>query len=232
MSILTPVEIYRLALQAGWNAKDAVTATAIALAESSGNTSVTNSIGATGIWQIYDGSYPSAARKAQLDDPAENAKEAFAKWTAAKRGGASGWCPWATYNEDPSCAGQKGRVNTWRQFLAQATSAAVGIDGSGGVQGDGTGGDGPVSTVDPSLASGAALVTAQSDPAGTFNASPILGSQALGTIVGRLGSPGFWWSVGFVMLAGLLIVVGLLVYFHKQVEQAAGELGKAAAVAA
>jgi hypothetical protein len=208
-------------MQAGWSASDAVTATAIAMAESGGNTGVTNSIGATGIWQIYDGPGMSQARFEQLRDPVENAKEAYAKWVAAKKGGATGWCPWASYNEDSSCSGQKGRVNTWRQFLAQAQSAASGVDGSGGA----------VSTVDPVLAGGAALVTAQSS-AGTLDASPILGSQALGTLVGRVASPGFWWAAGFFLLAGVLILVGLLVVFHQQVEQAATSVGKVAAVAA
>jgi hypothetical protein len=221
-TILSPLEIFHLAQQAGWSAADAVTATAIAMAESGGNTSVVNSIGAAGLWQIYDGTYPSQQRATQLSDPLTNAKAAYAKWTAAKAGGGTGWCPWATYNEDSSCAGQKGRVNTWRQYLGQAQSAAQGVDGTGGA----------VSTVDPVLAGGAALVAAQSTPAGGLDASPILGSQALGTLAARVASPGFWWSAGFFVLAGLLIVVGLLVVFRQQVEQATVQVGKVAAAAA
>lgn len=221
-TILSPLDIYHLAMQAGWSASDAVTATAIAMAESGGNTGVTNSIGATGIWQIYDGPGMSQARFEQLRDPVENAKEAYAKWAAARKGGATGWCPWATYNEDSSCSGERGRVNTWRQFLQQAQSAAQGVDGSGG----------SVSTVDPVLAGGAALVSASSSPAGGLDASPILGSQALGTVAARVASPGFWWSAGFFILAGLLIVVGLLVVFRQQVEQATVQVGKVAAAAA
>jgi hypothetical protein len=221
-TILSPLEIYHLALQAGWNPVDAVTATAIAMAESSGNADVTNSIGATGIWQIYDGSYPNQQRAAQLRDPVQNAKEAYAKWKAAKDAGGTGWCPWASFNEDPRCAGQSGRVNTWRQFLGQAQSAAQGVDATGGA----------VSTVDPVLAGGAQLVAGASTPAGSVDAPTVLGSTQLGTIASRLSSPGFWWSVGFFVLAGVLIVVGLLVVFRREIEQATAQVGKAAAIAA
>jgi hypothetical protein len=222
-TILSPLDIYHLAIQAGWSASDAVTATAIAMAESGGNADVTNSIGATGIWQIYDGSYPSSSRAAQLRDPVENAKEAYAKWKASQGTSCGGWWPWASYNEGPCAARHEaGRNNSWRQFLAPAQSAGQGVDGSGGA----------VTTVDPVLAGGAALVSAQSSSAGTLDASPILGSQALGTLVGRVASPGFWWAAGFFVLAGVLILVGLLVVFHQQVEQAATQVGKVAAVAA
>jgi len=101
--------------------------------------------------------------------------------------------------------------------------------------GSATGTDGSVSTTDPSLQSGAQIVSAQSttsQSAGTTAAPSFLGSTALGKIFARLSSPGFWWSVGFFILAGLLIVVGLLVYFHKQVEQAVGQVAKGAEVAA
>ena len=221
-TILSPLEIYRLATEAGWNAADAVTATAIAMAESGGNTSVVNSIGATGLWQIYDGAYPSQARAAQLSDPLTNAKAAYAKWAASQGTSCGGWWPWATYNEGPCAARQEaGRVNTWRQFLAPAQSASLGVDGTGGA----------VSTVDPSLAGGAQLVAAQSTPAGGLDASPILGSQALGTLAARVASPGFWWATAFFVLAGVLILVGLLVVFRQQVEQAATQVGRVAATA-
>jgi hypothetical protein len=94
------------------------------------------------------------------------------------------------------------------------------------------GSSGAVSTVDPVLASSAQLVAGQSSGPGGLDASPILGSQALGTVAARVASPGFWWSAGFFILAGLLIVVGLLVVFRQQVEQATVQVGKVAAAAA
>jgi len=99
------------------------------------------------------------------------------------------------------------------------------------------GGSGPTGAVsqgsssDP-IAGGVALIQGESQSAGSTTAQPILGSQALGTIVSRLGSKGFWWSAGFFILAALLIIVGLLVYFHKQVGDAIQTVGRDATVAA
>lgn len=100
---------------------------------------------------------------------------------------------------------------------------------------------GPVSTVDPSLASGAQLVSAQSSSTTTAASSSTGGGQF--TLVPGVSGPGFdWpgikistgflWSAGFFLLAGLLIIVGLIVVFRKQIEQGITTVGKAAAVAA
>ncbi len=222
MAIYTAGQIYDVARQAGFQGQDAINATAVALAESSGNTGVVNRIGAMGLWQIYDGRYPSADRIAQMSDPLANARAAFAKFQASQQTTCGGWWPWASYNEGACHNSDPDRNNSWRQFLPQAQAAAGGAD-TGPI-------DQPVTTVDPTLASGATLVTAAS--AGSSSAPSFLGNQSLGKIFARLASPGFWWSVGFVVLAIVLVLAGLLIYFHKQVEQTVTKVGEAAAVAA
>lgn len=70
---LSPAQIYLLALQAGFNAHDATVMTAVAMAESSGNTHAYNPSGAAGIWQIM----PFNQHGGNAMDPVQNAKMAF-----------------------------------------------------------------------------------------------------------------------------------------------------------
>ena len=217
MAILTATQIYNIAREAGFSDQDATNATAIALAESGGNTNVVNSIGAMGLFQIYDGSYPSASRIAAMQDPLANARAALAKFQASQQTTCGGWWPWASYNEGPCHNSDPNRNNTWRSFLNAAQTAS----GSGITTGDSTDG----SSSNGTIASGAALVSAQSD---TTSAPSLLGSPDLGKIVSRLASPGFWWSVGFVILATLLIIAGLVIYFRRDIESTVGRMAAAA----
>lgn len=219
MAILTAQQIYNLAIEAGFSPSEATNATAVALAESSGNTTVVNSIGAMGLMQIYDGSYPNASRIAAMSDPLANMKAAYAKYTASQTTVCGGWWPWASYNEGPCHNSDPNRNNTWRSFLNVAQTATGTGNTSGSEDATGT------------LASGAALVTAQSDTSSASDSSSapsLFGSAALGKITSRLASPGFWWSVGFFVLAGLMILIGLLIYFRKDVERVAGKVAAAA----
>lgn len=131
MPIYSALQIFNFAEQAGFTASEAVIATAIALAESGGNSSIVNSIGATGLWQIYPAQSGST-------DPLTNAKQAFAKYSAA-----GDWCPWAVFDEGASngtpcpghglldANGNPQRNNSWRNALP-AVQAALGITpGSG-----------------------------------------------------------------------------------------------------
>jgi hypothetical protein len=68
----------RLWISAGGPSNVANVAAAIALAESGGNPSIVNSIGATGLWQIYGNPFPGNAK-----DPLTNAKMAVAKYRGA-----------------------------------------------------------------------------------------------------------------------------------------------------
>lgn len=218
MTILSAQQIYNVAIEAGFTPDQATQATAIAMAESGGNTTVVNSIGAMGLFQIYDGSYPNASRIAQMSDPLANARAAFAKFTASQHTACGGWWPWASYNEGPCHNSDPNRNNSWRSFLNVAQTASGGGNTSGF---DDTG----------TLGSGAALVTAQSDTSSTADnssAPSLFGNADLGKLVSRLASPGFWWSVGFFLLAAFLIIIGLLIYFRKDVERAAGRVAAAA----
>lgn len=109
---LTPYEIAWYAQRAGFSGTTTLTiATAIALAESGGNTAITNhdSNGTTdyGLWQIN--SVHSQYNTTKLLDPGYNAGAAF-----LISGGGNNWTPWSTYNN--------GR---YLQFMAAAAQAVA-----------------------------------------------------------------------------------------------------------
>lgn len=123
---LTPQQIYATVRQAGFQGNDAVTATAIALAESAGitnNSLFTPGSGASvGLFQVTAGSSGGYSIQA-LTDPLTNAKQALALYNEpASGGGTRGFEPWTTYN-----------TGAYKQYLSQATQAAFqwGADQSG-----------------------------------------------------------------------------------------------------
>ena len=88
---LTPLQIYQLAINAGFPPNEAVTAVAVALKESSGDPNAHNTTppdDSYGLWQINMYGNLAAARIAQfgltsatdLFDPQTNANAAFAIW--------------------------------------------------------------------------------------------------------------------------------------------------------
>lgn len=80
-------------MSAGFSATDAVTAAAVALAESSGNPAAVGDGGnSIGLWQIYLPVHPEFSGE-DLTDPQTNANAAFSVWQAA--GGS--FSPWTTY---------------------------------------------------------------------------------------------------------------------------------------
>jgi len=101
---LAAADIHRLAVAAGLSADAAVTATAVALAESGGQVAVAGDEGlvddewgpSVGLWQIrcrHDATGSGAPRDcARLTDPAFNA----AAMAAVSAAGAS-WAPWSAY---------------------------------------------------------------------------------------------------------------------------------------
>lgn len=103
MATLSPAQIRDLALGAGFNASEAVTATAIALAESGGRTDAQGDTGITtavwgpsvGLWQIRSLKSDSGTGRTRdatrLTDPKFNAQSARAIYKA------SGWSPWSVY---------------------------------------------------------------------------------------------------------------------------------------
>jgi hypothetical protein len=115
--------------------------------------------------------------------------------------------------------------NAYQSFL---NGSAVGTDGS-------------VSTVDPSLAAGAALVSGASSGSEATSASSAGGGQF--TLVPAINGPGFtWpgikistgflWASGFFILAGLLIIAGLVFAFRQQIETTAASAARGLATAA
>lgn len=111
---LSPVQLYALARKAGLSADRAVTAAAVAMAESGGRSWVTsaNPDGGTNVgpWQLdTPGGGGAGYTVAQLQDPWTNA-QAMAK--ASKDG--TDWSTWQTYAE-----------NTYAEFLPDAAAAQI-----------------------------------------------------------------------------------------------------------
>ncbi|WP_111765065.1 transglycosylase family protein [Nakamurella deserti] len=73
MAVLTAIEIYRVALQAGFTPEQAVTWTAVALAESHGVNDLASPDG-VGLWQLDPA---TAGRFGDLDDPLVSARAAY-----------------------------------------------------------------------------------------------------------------------------------------------------------
>jgi hypothetical protein len=122
-NILTPAQVSYYAQNAGFTGQALITAVAIALAESSGNSNVYNpettagappGEGSYGLWQIYLNDHPEYAG-VNLYDPQTNANAAFALYSAA-----GGFTPWTTYNS-----------GAYQAYLIPAASAAPSIPGGG-----------------------------------------------------------------------------------------------------
>ena len=132
---------YNLALDAGCSSAGAITAAAIAQAESSGNARAYNpetaAMGGTpagqgsyGLWQIYRKQHPEF-NGWDLYDPATNARAMF-----AVSGGCSSWGAWSTYNN-----------RAYRNFLPASGSVPGGGDPAAGGGGEiSSGGEGDYSS--------------------------------------------------------------------------------------
>ncbi|MFJ7153267.1 transglycosylase SLT domain-containing protein [Streptomyces sp. NPDC100445] len=120
-------QIAQVAYNAGWRGEELVTATAVALAESSGQYWIVNSIGCVGLWQInvpVHKQYTTAAMK----DPAKNAAAAMAIY----KGAGNRWTPWEAYTG----ADGKGSDGPYTAQLGRARMAAAQIKGAGNVSVD------------------------------------------------------------------------------------------------
>lgn len=228
MTKLSPTQIYQLAQQAGFSGPDAVNATAIALAESGGDTSVVNSIGAMGLFQIYDGSYPNAARVQAMSDPLANAQAAFAKFKASQGSSCGGWWPWASYDEGPCAArNEANRNNSWRTFLGMAQAAATGTDIA-------QGGGSLVVPAQDGTDSSAATVVASGGASSSASSSSSSSTLSLGSILGQPVEihTGLLWSFLFIGGAIALFSIGVYLIFRQQINAAAGRAAEVAAIAA
>jgi cell wall-associated NlpC family hydrolase len=92
----TARQIFDFALAAGFTPDEAVTFTAIGLAESGGNSRAHNMVGedSRGIWQINANAHPDLARRYDLYDPVHNARAAF-----EVSGGGADISPWTVTHD-------------------------------------------------------------------------------------------------------------------------------------
>jgi cell wall-associated NlpC family hydrolase len=118
VSILTATEIYNVCLQAGFTPDQAVTWTAIALAESGGNTEAHNPHGedSWGLWQVNVDPDVRDNAWGNLSDPAANARAAY----EISRGGTD-MRPWTTTH-----ASNAGTHADYRMYMDEARAAAGG----------------------------------------------------------------------------------------------------------
>jgi hypothetical protein len=115
---LTPTEIYQVCLTAGFNPDQAVTWTAIALAESGGNTDAHNPSGedSWGLWQINVDPAVRPNHWGDLTDPVNNARAAL-----EISGGGTNLRPWTVTH-----ASNQGTSHDYREFMEEARAAAGG----------------------------------------------------------------------------------------------------------
>jgi cell wall-associated NlpC family hydrolase len=143
MAVLSAQEIYQICLGAGFNPDDAVTWTAIALAESGGNTAAHNPSGedSWGLWQINVGSGASSNHWGDLTDARVNARAAF----ELSHGG-SRMDPWTVTHDS-----NRGSAHDYRNFLDDASAASGGAysGDAGGTTGYGDDRDPGGTTLDP-----------------------------------------------------------------------------------
>jgi Lysozyme like domain len=157
MSRLSAAQIGGYAAGAGFSGKALTISTAVALAESGGNTQATGPVfGEKGLWQVYPRAHPDWDRGGNLYDPAYNAKAAFAISNGGKN-----WMPWTTYTH-----------GTYLLFMPQAEGAAQHIQPVKNLGGKVAGVTGSVQAANP-LNSLTALSTGVSDleKAGKFISS-------------------------------------------------------------
>lgn len=195
-SVLSDQTIAQAARSAGFRGNALVTAIAVALAESGGNTlaSHRNTNGSTdyGLWQIntvHRNAFPELVPGGAWSDPATNAKMA---WSISSHG--RNWSPWVTYTN--------GRH---RAFIGRARAAAGDaaslppIDPAPGVSGGGGGGGG--------------------DSSGGFVASPASLTGGIGDFISILTDPHTWLRVAMFIGGAALIVMALIGLGGRQVLQ-------------
>lgn len=133
MAALSPIEIGKLASQAGLPLSAVPVAVAVALAESGGNPNSDNGL-AAGLWQINYKAHPQYSA-ASLKDPVTNAR---AMASISKNG--TDWSAWSTH---PSSAGRglasATGIQNYNRYLLQTNGIDWGKVIPGGLGGTGLG---------------------------------------------------------------------------------------------
>jgi len=109
MATITVAEAIAYARQAGFTGQPLIDIVAIAWAESGLNTTVTNSIGATGVLQILLSAHPDVT-SSQAKDPAFSFRYAY-----KLSGGGKNFCAWQSYKT--TCG--RGYDNRYAQYVPQ-----------------------------------------------------------------------------------------------------------------
>lgn len=230
---LSPNQIAQLANRAGFSGSALTMATAVAIAESSGNPEAYNpeaaagtppGLGSYGLWQIYRNAHPEF-NGVDLYDPMNNAQAAYMVYRAA----GNRFTPWSTYNN--GAAGQIAQ-SLVGQPISNPEPASTITRGSkkgrtlGGGTSGGAGGEGGSLTTSPApglLNLGVPPTVTGSGPGGTSATTSTLPSpNAAGPLVSInllpqaltdfLNSPQAKIRVTFAVVGLILIIVGLIMF--------------------
>lgn len=210
MPVLSPRQIYALAADAGFKTPgQAITMTAIALAESGGNSDIVghnrNGTIDVGLWQINSvHGYSESAMK----DPRQNAA------AAKKIHEQQGYTAWVAFTTtDPQ-----------RSYRRQLPAAINANPGSGTSLGDILRSIPVAAGVIPGVASEAASAV-----------NPLAGLGNLVELASKAGTflmdPQNWLRIAYVVIGGALIIGGLVVFAQPAIEPVAKAAGKAADIA-
>ena len=166
MANLSGPQLTQLAIQAGFPAGEAQTASAVALAESSGNPNAISVTNDFGVMQINKSAHPELFRQFIWNDPLQNMRMALVVFQQA----GNKWSPWSTY--------KSGR---YKLFMSQTGSAnSGGVAGAGGALGLGT------QPIDPSSADIAVgttnFIAAASDPVFWTRVAMFIGGVVLALV--------------------------------------------------
>lgn len=180
MTVLSPGQIYAYARGAGFTGGAAVEATAVALAESSGDSAATsrNPDGGTnvGLMQLdTPGGKGAGYSVAQLQDPATNMAVAYKGWTSD---GHTFTKSWETANN--------GAANAQLSTAQKAAGGSVG------------------SSIGDFFAGAANQATSGPDIL-----KPLTLTEQAGKILAWISTPANWGRVGLVVVGGAVVLVGL-----------------------
>lgn len=144
MPVHSAREIYHYAVLAGFSPDQAVTMTAIALAESGGRSGAHNSSGedSRGLWQINVNAHRSMTGR-DLSDPLENAKAAFevsrqgrdiSPWTTTHGGGHAKYLAYRVEAQTAAgTSGESGPLGSWSGTQGYGHPVPAGAGGTGTV---------------------------------------------------------------------------------------------------
>jgi len=187
MTRLNAQQIAGYAKAAGFPPGEIATATAVALAESGGETTATNNKNTNGsidygLWQINT-VHGSLLNQGDKFNPLDNARMALVVWQRA----GNKWTPWTVY-----------KTSAYRTHMGAATMGAA-------------------APIDPQELVGSPGDTSTVPAGTTVGSSPLdmLGpiGTALGSVVGifnRLTSGSLWLRIGAFMLGSWLLILSLL----------------------